>query len=89
MTSWSYLDFSQVQWQVLPSQLLSWAAMVLVVAFSSCLDVAAIEMEVSKPLDYNKELETVLSYASLFFFFFPSYSLEFVISFRNITHTMY
>jgi hypothetical protein len=56
------LDISAVQWSVIPSQMLSWSAMVLVVAFSSCLDVAAIEMEVSKPLDYNKELATVYLY---------------------------
>ena len=31
---------------------------VVVVAFSSCLDVAAIEMEIQKPLDYNRELQT-------------------------------
>lgn len=33
--------------------------MFLVVAFSSSLDVAAIEMEVGLPLDYNTELYTV------------------------------
>jgi SulP family sulfate permease len=33
--------------------------MFLVVAFSSSLDVAAIEMEMGLPLDYNKELMTV------------------------------
>jgi SulP family sulfate permease len=30
-----------------------------VVAFSSSLDVAAIEMELGLPLDYNRELQTV------------------------------
>ena len=30
--------------------------MLLVVAFSSSLDVAAIEMEMAKPLDYSKKL---------------------------------
>ena len=44
---------------MIPSIALSWVAMVVVVAFSSCLDVAAIEMEVKKPLDYNHELSTV------------------------------
>lgn len=34
-------------------------AMILVVAFSSCLDVAAIEMEMGTPLDFNGELQTV------------------------------
>lgn len=39
--------------------MLSWLGMVVVVAFSSSLDVAAIEMEIGKPLDYDKELTTV------------------------------
>lgn len=56
---WLYLDLKQVQWWVVPTQIASWAAMVVVVAFSSCLDVAAIEMEVQKPLNYNHELKTV------------------------------
>ena len=33
--------------------------MVFVVAFSSCLDVAAIEMDVGQPLDVNSELGVV------------------------------
>lgn len=33
--------------------------MIVVVAFSSCLDVAAIEMEMGTPLDFNGELQTV------------------------------
>ena len=33
--------------------------MVVVVAFSSSLDVAAIEMEIGRPLDYDHELKTV------------------------------
>jgi len=33
--------------------------MLLVVAFSSSLDVAAIEMELGLPLDYDRELQTV------------------------------
>ncbi|CAN0497868.1 unnamed protein product, partial [Laminaria digitata] len=41
--------------QVLPNLL----AMTVVVAFSSCLDVAAIEMEMGTPLDFNGELQTV------------------------------
>ncbi|CAN0576636.1 unnamed protein product, partial [Laminaria digitata] len=41
--------------QVLPKLL----AMTVVVAFSSCLDVAAIEMEMGTPLDFNAELQTV------------------------------
>ena len=36
-----------------------WAAMVVVVAFSSCLDVAAIEIDLGRPLDMDRELTTV------------------------------
>ena len=56
---WSYLDVSKVDWAVVPTQAVSWLAMVLVVAFSSSLDVAAIEMEIGHPLDYDHELKTV------------------------------
>jgi SulP family sulfate permease len=41
--------------QLLPQ----WLAMVFVVAFCSCLDVAAIEMAQGDALDYNSELQTV------------------------------
>jgi len=57
--TFNLLKVSQVEWSVLPQQFLRWAGMVLVVAFSSSLDVAAIEMELGLPLDYNRELETV------------------------------
>ena len=39
-------DFSLVQWDVWPNLWHTWLSMVCVVAFSSCLDVAAIEMDV-------------------------------------------
>ena len=45
-------DFSLVQWDVWPSLCHTWLSMVCVVAFSSCLDVAAIEMDVG-----NRDLE--------------------------------
>jgi len=38
---------------------LNFTGMFLVVSFSSSLDVAAIEMELGLPLDYDKEMETV------------------------------
>ena len=48
-----------VDWgQVLP-QFPRFVGMLLVVAFSSSLDVAAIEMELGLPLDYDRELQTV------------------------------
>ena len=64
--------------QVLPSVLLTWLAMVFVVAFSSSLDVAAIEMEVGHSLDYNHELQVrLLSFVlcSLFLFLFMRVSV--------------
>jgi SulP family sulfate permease len=50
---------SLIKWALLPQQAVMWLGMFLVVAFSSSLDVAAIEMELGLPLDYNKELFTV------------------------------
>lgn len=57
--TFNLVKVNQVEWSALPQQFLRWAGMVLVVAFSSSLDVAAIEMELGLPLDYNRELETV------------------------------
>lgn len=57
--AWSLFNFRVVQWDVLPAVLPTWLALVLVVAFSSSLDVAAIEMEVQRPLDYNYELRMI------------------------------
>ena len=57
--SWKYYDLSLVSWKQLPTQFFRWVGMFIVVAFSSSLDVAAIEMELGVPLDYNKELQTV------------------------------
>lgn len=49
----------KVVWSVLPSQTLTVLAMISVVALSSSLDIAAIEIELKRPLDYNHELKTV------------------------------
>jgi MFS superfamily sulfate permease-like transporter len=57
--SWNVYNLDLVRWNQLPSMFTRWLGMFLVVAFSSSLDVAAIEMELNKPLDYNKELQTV------------------------------
>jgi sulfate permease, SulP family len=59
LSSWALFDASLVEWHVLPRQLFRLLGMFLVVAFSSSLDVAAIEMELGIPLDYNRELFTV------------------------------
>lgn len=56
---WKYFVLEKVCWSCIPSQVTRWLTMTVVVGFSSCLDVAAIEMESSLPLDYNKELQVV------------------------------
>lgn len=57
--AWSYYDVNKVEWNLLPKQIFRLLGMFFVVAFSSSLDVAAIEMELGIPLDYNRELATV------------------------------
>ncbi|GMF35898.1 unnamed protein product [Phytophthora fragariaefolia] len=52
-------DFSQVHWGLLPKQWGTWLGMVFIVAFGSCLDIAAIEIEMGTKLDFNHELKTV------------------------------
>ena len=47
-------DLTKVQWDQVLAQLPRGIGMFLVVAFSSSLDVAAIEMELGLPLDYNR-----------------------------------
>ena len=57
--TWSYLRFDKMVWSVLPPQIPTLIGMTFVVALSSSLDVAAIELELKRPLDYNFELSTV------------------------------
>ncbi|KAK1947491.1 putative vacuolar membrane protein [Phytophthora citrophthora] len=52
-------DFNEVHWEQLPKQFGTWIGMVFIVAFSSCLDIAAIELDMGKKLDFNHELKTV------------------------------
>ncbi|GMG15915.1 unnamed protein product [Phytophthora fragariaefolia] len=52
-------DFSQMHWSQVPRQITTWLGMTFVVAFSSCLDVAAIEMDMGSQLNINHELKSV------------------------------
>ncbi|KAG1711414.1 hypothetical protein DVH05_008666 [Phytophthora capsici] len=52
-------DFNEVHWEQLPKQFGTWIGMVFIVAFSSCLDIAAIELDMGSKLDFNHELKTV------------------------------
>jgi SulP family sulfate permease len=53
LKAWEFYDISKVEWHLLLPQFPTWMGMWIIVAFSSCLDVAAIEMELGLPLDYN------------------------------------
>lgn len=57
--TWDYLQLDKVVWSALPAESLTLLSMIFVVALSSSLDVAAIELELKRPLDYNAELTTV------------------------------
>jgi len=53
------VDFRQVQWNLILKIIPTWVGMVFVVSFASCLDVAAISIDMGQPLDTNRELATV------------------------------
>jgi len=57
--TWDYLKLDKVVWSAFPPQALTLVSMIFVVALSSSLDVAAIELELKQPLDYNSELSMV------------------------------
>mmetsp|Transcript_19351 Transcript_19351/g.41665 ORF Transcript_19351/g.41665 Transcript_19351/m.41665 type:complete len:708 (+) Transcript_19351:245-2368(+) len=57
--TWDYLRFDLVDWDVLPHLVVTEVSMIFVVAMSSSLDVAAIELELRRPLNYNGELQMV------------------------------
>jgi sulfate permease, SulP family len=54
--TWDFLKLDKVAWHALPSQTITVLSMTFVVALSSSLDVAAIELEMGQPLNYNSEL---------------------------------
>jgi hypothetical protein len=47
------IDFSEVRWDLISEILPTWFGMVFVVSFASCLDVAAISIDMGQPLDTN------------------------------------
>ena len=57
--TYKFLVFDKVVWSALPSQIMTLISMTFVVTVSSSLDIAAIELELDTPLDYNRELTTV------------------------------
>lgn len=56
---WDVFSLEKLAMHQIPLQAGRWFGMVVIVGFSSCLDMAAIEMEYTKALDYNSELQTV------------------------------
>jgi SulP family sulfate permease len=53
------VDFRMVRWDLLAKIWPTWVGMVFVVSFASCLDVAAISIDMGEALDTNRELRTV------------------------------
>ena len=53
------VNLSAVRWGLVHEILYTWVGMVFVVSFASCLDVAAISMDMGEALDTNRELTTV------------------------------
>lgn len=56
---YGFYDFSLTNFSFVDKLIPTWIAMYFVVAFSSSLDVAAIEMALGTSLDHNHELQTV------------------------------
>jgi len=57
--TWDYFKVDKVVWSALPGQTVTVLSMICVVALSSSLDIAAIDLETPKPLEYNYELRMV------------------------------
>lgn len=53
------VDFRQVRWDLMVKVWPTWVGMIFVVSFASCLDVAAISIDMGEALDTNRELRTV------------------------------
>lgn len=53
------INLEKVQWHLFKDLVPIWLGMTFVVSFSSCLDVAAISMDMGQALDTNNELMTV------------------------------
>lgn len=53
------VDFKLVHWSLIKKCIGTWVGMVFVVTFASCLDIAAVSMDMGKPLDTNAEMVTV------------------------------
>eukprot|EP00571_Detonula_confervacea_P008034 CAMPEP_0172316884 /NCGR_PEP_ID=MMETSP1058-20130122/29856_1 /TAXON_ID=83371 /ORGANISM="Detonula confervacea, Strain CCMP 353" /LENGTH=901 /DNA_ID=CAMNT_0013031315 /DNA_START=50 /DNA_END=2755 /DNA_ORIENTATION=+ len=53
------VDFNLVHWRLISKCIGTWVGMVFVVSFASCLDIAAISMDMGEALDTNKEMVTV------------------------------
>lgn len=59
MDVFGLIDYRLVHWDAIPVIAATWVGMVFVVSFSSCLDVAAIAIDMGEALETNKELIVV------------------------------
>jgi len=57
--TWDYIKLDKVIWEAFPGQIATGFSMIFVVALSSSLDIAAIDLEVPNPLAYNHELKMI------------------------------
>eukprot|EP00756_Hemistasia_phaeocysticola_P007184 Hpha_TRINITY_DN14152_c0_g1::TRINITY_DN14152_c0_g1_i1::g.10629::m.10629/K03321/TC.SULP; sulfate permease, SulP family len=60
-----FMSPGDIYWPAVFRQFPTWLGMYFVVAFSSCLDVAAIEMDLGTQLDVNHELGKVVGFSNL------------------------
>jgi SulP family sulfate permease len=59
LSAWRPFLHGSIQWPAVFRCAPTWLAMYFVVAFSSCLDIAAIQMEIGRVLDFDHEIKTV------------------------------
>ena len=64
---WEHYQFRLVDWALVPQLIPTWLAMYFVMAFSSSLDVAAIQMELGKALNFNRELVSLMAVGVLYY----------------------
>jgi Sulfate permease family len=57
------IDFGQVRWDLVSDIIATWFGMVFVVSFASCLDVAAISIDMGQPLETNRYVEEKSRYS--------------------------
>ncbi|KAL7544042.1 hypothetical protein ACHAXR_013481 [Thalassiosira sp. AJA248-18] len=87
------VDFKLVHWNLVSKCVGTWVGMVFVVSFASCLDIAAISMDMGEALDTNQEMVTVGTsnlMSGLLFGFTGSYIFsQTIFTYRTGCHSRY